>query len=81
MKKYNVVLLGESHFCFKNGIEKGLAKNSMLEIKNLSLGGTSALYRLYEIHDNINIIQSSDLIIYGSNTHDTFNIIILCIMV
>ncbi|EAK0823084.1 alpha-2,3-sialyltransferase [Campylobacter lari] len=71
MKKYNVVLLGESHFCFKNGIEKGLAKNSMLEIKNLSLGGTSALYRLYEIHDNINIIQSSDLIIYGSNTHDT----------
>ncbi|WP_337210747.1 hypothetical protein, partial [Campylobacter molothri] len=65
----NVVLLGESHFAFKNGITQGL-KNKGINVINLSLGGTAALQNLYELKRNDQILKNADLIISGSNTHD-----------
>ncbi|EAH6688303.1 glycosyltransferase, partial [Campylobacter jejuni] len=65
----NVVLLGESHFAMKNGIQKGL-KDSGCHVLNLSLGATPGIQNLYEIIRNRQIIQKADLIITGSNTHD-----------
>ncbi|EAJ1254047.1 SGNH/GDSL hydrolase family protein [Campylobacter lari] len=69
MKKYNVVLLGESHFCFKNGIEKGLLSEN-IKVLNLSLGGTPSMQNLYELVRNRKLLENADLIITGSNTHD-----------
>ncbi|EAI1706147.1 glycosyltransferase, partial [Campylobacter jejuni] len=52
----NVVLLGESHFAMKNGIQKGL-KDSGCHVLNLSLGATPGIQNLYEIIRNRQIIQ------------------------
>ena len=63
------MLLGESHFIFNNGIQKGLIDNGV-DVVNVSLGGTPALQNLYELIRKKNIIKNADLIISGSNTHD-----------
>lgn len=42
------MLLGESHFIFNNGIQKGLIDNGV-DVVNVSLGGTPALQNLYEL--------------------------------
>ncbi|AJC90175.1 SGNH/GDSL hydrolase family protein [Campylobacter subantarcticus] len=69
MKKYNVVLLGESHFCFKNGISKGIL-DCGCECINLSLGGTPSMQNLYELVRNKKILENADLIIFGSSSND-----------
>lgn len=65
----NVVLLGESHFAIKNGLQKGL-EDTGCQVLNLSLGATPGIQNLYEIIRHKENIQKADLIITGSNTHD-----------
>lgn len=65
----NIVLLGESHFAFKNGITQGIL-DAGFKCFNLSLGGTPSLQNLYELIRNKKLLENADLIITGSNTHD-----------
>ena len=65
----NVVLLGESHFAYKNGITQGILEGGC-NCFNLSLGGTPSLQNLYELIRNKKLLENADLIITGSNTHD-----------
>lgn len=69
MNEKNVVLLGESHFAFKNGITQGILDTGF-KCFNLSLGGTPSLQNLYELIRNKKLLENADLIITGSNTHD-----------
>ncbi|EAL4098597.1 alpha-2,3-sialyltransferase, partial [Campylobacter jejuni] len=69
MDEKNVVLLGESHFVFKNGITQGILDTGF-KCFNLSLGGTPSLQNLYELIRNKKLLENADLIITGSNTHD-----------
>lgn len=69
MNEKNVVLLGESHFAFKNGVTQGILDTGF-KCFNLSLGGTPSLQNLYELIRNKKLLENADLIITGSNTHD-----------
>ncbi|MCW1462099.1 hypothetical protein OLV29_07730 [Campylobacter jejuni] len=51
MNEKNVVLLGESHFAFKNGVTQGILDTGF-KCFNLSLGGTPSLQNLYELIRN-----------------------------
>ncbi|HEG0493974.1 TPA: hypothetical protein SB542_001637 [Campylobacter jejuni] len=53
MNEKNVVLLGGSHFAFKNGITQGILDTGF-KYFNLSLGGTPSLQNLYELIRNKN---------------------------
>ncbi|QKF56879.1 putative lipase [Campylobacter ornithocola] len=68
-KKYNIVLIGESHFIMKNGFQSGL-ESEITNVFNLSLGASPAIQSLYEIIRNRSIFMEADLIIFGSNTVD-----------
>ncbi|MBM0637755.1 hypothetical protein LNU06_07375 [Campylobacter sp. VicNov18] len=59
MKK--IVLLGASNSLLLNGLQLGLRQKNIL-LYNLSLGGSSALSKIYILHkqENINIIKEAD---------------------
>lgn len=69
MKKYNIVLIGESHFVMNDGFQSGL-ESEFTNVFNLSLGASPAIQSLYEIIRNRKIFIEADLIIFGSNTVD-----------
>lgn len=46
MNEKNVVLLGESHFAFKNGVTQGILDTGF-KCFNLSLGGKLQVYKIY----------------------------------
>ncbi|EAL7640659.1 alpha-2,3-sialyltransferase, partial [Campylobacter jejuni] len=56
MNEKNVVLLGESHFAFKNGVTQGILDTGF-KCFNLSLGGTPSLQNLYELIRNKKLLE------------------------
>ncbi|MGM8975823.1 hypothetical protein ACTFDJ_08880, partial [Campylobacter jejuni] len=74
MKK--IVLLGASNSLVFNGLQLGLRQEN-ITLYNLSLGGSSALSKIYTLHkqENIKIIKEADLIIVETNIVDLYEVI------
>ena len=68
----HIVLLGASNSLVPFRLREGLASNENVKLINLSLGGTGALQKVYEIHRERNqeIFKKADLIIIESNAID-----------
>ncbi|MBZ7978227.1 hypothetical protein AVBRAN12654_05480 [Campylobacter sp. RM12654] len=69
MKKYKVVLLGDSHLFIENGYFRGLT-NKGVDVQNLSLSGSPSINIIFTILRNKQVLQEADLIIYSSNNND-----------
>ncbi|MCV3549173.1 hypothetical protein L8X97_06915, partial [Campylobacter sp. CNRCH_2013_0671h] len=74
MKK--IVLLGASNSLILNGLQSGLRDGNVL-LHNLSIGGSSAISKIYILHkkNNIEIIKNADLVILETSIVDLYDVI------
>ncbi|MFB1646717.1 hypothetical protein, partial [Campylobacter molothri] len=74
MKK--IILLGASNSLLFNGLQLGLRQKN-ITLHNLSLGGSSALSKIYILKkkENIEIIKNADLIILETSIVDLYEVI------